>query len=1087
LDKKTTDRKTLNEVLAAELNCLRPSHGLYQTTPQQNPAPRDASIRAEPPSYKCSESDIDQDLKRVFRQIGNWSKTRRLAAKTPGDENDRSDTPPRGDAATPAPLCALCLSGGGIRSATFNLGVLQALAKVDLLGKFDYLSSVSGGGYIASWLRAWMHRDGVSDVVAKLKSGGRCSPALAPEPVPVSTLRDYSNYLTPVVGLFSGDTWSAAATILRNLLLNWLVLLPIIGAVVGVPLLFLLFIHTPSMSEPVSSILIKLALGIEIIASALVYSMRRFAKRGGISQGRFIWTCVVPICVAAGALSAAALGAHLPGTTQQPGTSASWAQVWEFCAAWCIAVPCAGWLTVEGIVRCSKKARIWATGIKTDTKKKPSPDQLAAQVRSVPFWQELAALAVSGIVGMCLLVGTVKWWFGFLMLRPALYTVFVLPILLGVYLIARVIFIGMASISDEDPVWKKGGSKGREPSDVRNRIYRNDSDREWWSRLSGWILLVVVCWTIVTSICLLGCYLPDNLAKLLGFLQSGTQAGSEAIAAAHTPNTGQGDSVASLIRWIIGALGGVSGLIAALAGSDSRTPATSAVSAPPAPKSTTRLLAISGPLFVVCLIMTLSWSVKAIAESIISSTPLIYLYSPPVPAHLFDFKMPGQQDLPWPITLAFLGVLLSLALLGLRASRFVNVNRFSLHGMYRNRLVRAYLGASNCNSAGQETRIADPFTGFALTDNFPLHKLCEPGADSQLKACAPLSIINTTLNLVKGEKLAWQQRKAASFSMTPLFCGNWSTGYRTSEKYGGPDGITVGTAMTISGAAANPNMGYCSSPVLGFLMAMFNLRLGAWLGNTNDHGDKTYEHPGPRQALLSLLAEMFGMTNSCSHYVNLSDGGHFDNLGLYEAVLRRCRYVLVSDAGRDKDFTFEDLGNSIRKIRIDFGINIQFDTIRILDNSSTEHGVCCALARIRYSDVDGTSADDDGLLVYIKPTLRGVAQMPYDVYSYSKFSREFPHESTADQWFNESQFESYRALGWQIGNQLTERLVTHLHERWPKTQTESLSAATLLEHLYSAMADYIRSADPEKSATGGAVPTPLRVTLRAPKVVLARN
>jgi len=79
---------------------------------------------------------------------------------------------------------------------------------------------------------------------------------------------------------------------------------------------------------------------------------------------------------------------------------------------------------------------------------------------------------------------------------------------------------------------------------------------------------------------------------------------------------------------------------------------------------------------------------------------------------------------------------------------------------------------------------------------------------------------------------------------------------------------------------------------------------------------------------------MFGLTNSNRRYVNLSDGGHFDNLGLYEAVLRRCRHVLVSDAGRDELFTFEDLGNSIRKIRIDFGINIEFDTIQVLPNTS---------------------------------------------------------------------------------------------------------------------------------------------------------
>jgi hypothetical protein len=259
--------------------------------------------------------------------------------------------------------------------------------------------------------------------------------------------------------------------------------------------------------------------------------------------------------------------------------------------------------------------------------------------------------------------------------------------------------------------------------------------------------------------------------------------------------------------------------------------------------------------------------------------------------------------------------------------------------------------------------------------------------------------------------------------MSPLFCGSWLEGYRKSTEYGGPGGLTVGTAVTISGAAANPNMGYSSSPVLGFLMAMFNVRLGAWLGNTNCHGDDTYTHPGPRQAIEPLFAEMFGLTNSERGYVNLSDGGHFDNLGLYEIVLRRCRYVLLSDAGQDGTFSFEDLGNSIRKIRIDFGINIIFEKIQILPNTPEKEGLCCATARIRYSDVDGTPAANDGLLVYIKPTIRGRgAQVPYDIYSYSRGSSAFPHEPTSDQWFSESQFESYRALGAHIVEQLTDEL-----------------------------------------------------------------
>jgi hypothetical protein len=267
--------------------------------------------------------------------------------------------------------------------------------------------------------------------------------------------------------------------------------------------------------------------------------------------------------------------------------------------------------------------------------------------------------------------------------------------------------------------------------------------------------------------------------------------------------------------------------------------------------------------------------------------------------------------------LVFIVVPIALAVVGAGMGVAVNVNRFSLHGMYRNRLIRAYLGASNSK------RNPDRFTGFDLKDNLKLHDLWsrERGAQTE----RPLPLINTTLNLVvSGDKLAWQQRKAESFSMTPFYCGNFYEGYRHSEEYGGEGGITLGTALTISGAAANPNMGDHSSPALSFLMTLANARLGAWLGNTNRHGDKTYDRPGPRWAVGALVAELFGMTTARGGYINLSDGGHFENLALYEVVLRRCRFVLVCDAGQDPKTGFSDLGIAIRKIRIDFGVPIEF-------------------------------------------------------------------------------------------------------------------------------------------------------------------
>src|SRR5205809_5803092 len=107
---------------------------------------------------------------------------------------------------------ALCISGGGIRSATFGLGILQGLARCGLLSKFHHLSTVSGGGYIGSWLSAWIknHPQGVDGVAEELKR--RPDSTLDPEPRPIRHLREFSNYLAPRVGVTSVDFWTLIAT-----------------------------------------------------------------------------------------------------------------------------------------------------------------------------------------------------------------------------------------------------------------------------------------------------------------------------------------------------------------------------------------------------------------------------------------------------------------------------------------------------------------------------------------------------------------------------------------------------------------------------------------------------------------------------------------------------------------------------------------------------------------------------------------------------------------------------------------------------------------------------------------------------------
>jgi hypothetical protein len=209
---------------------------------------------------------------------------------------------------------------------------------------------------------------------------------------------------------------------------------------------------------------------------------------------------------------------------------------------------------------------------------------------------------------------------------------------------------------------------------------------------------------------------------------------------------------------------------------------------------------------------------------------------------------------------------------------------------------------------------------------------------------------------------------------------------------------------------------YTSSPVLSLVLTFFNVRLGWWLGNPGAAGNDTYDQPAPTGSVEPVLDEALGLTDDKNPYVYLTDGGHFENLGLYEMVLRRCHIIIVSDAAADNKYSFGDLGNAIRKVRIDLGVPIEFTAMPIFScPPEGKTGMYWAAGRIRYSCIDGTGVKD-GLLLYIKPAVYG--NEPQDVLEYKRSHPTFPHQTTADQFFDEPQFESYRILGSHIMDQL---------------------------------------------------------------------
>ena len=328
-------------------------------------------------------------------------------------------------------------------------------------------------------------------------------------------------------------------------------------------------------------------------------------------------------------------------------------------------------------------------------------------------------------------------------------------------------------------------------------------------------------------------------------------------------------------------------------------------------------------------------------------------------------------------------------------------------------------------------------------------------------------IINATVNLVGTRDTAWTQRKAEGFTFSPLFSGGWRLGYVRTSCYGGNRGVSLATAMAISGAAFNPNMGYHSSPLVTLIMTLFNVRLGWWLPNPKYRRGRfkreaakllhvtmqdLMSKKSPRLALGPLINEMLGGTNDTTPYIELTDGGHFENLGLYEMVLRRCRRIVVIDAGADPKCQFEDLGNALRKIEIDLGIPIEFRDNKIhMQEGTVETNLRCAIADIRYDRVDGASAPQPGTLIYIKTVLN--SQEPADILQYAKTHPTFPHESTTNQFFNESQFESYRHLGLFTINQIVANETST-----SKSDPQHPLTPGCLKDFFSSAEDYIKSA-----------------------------
>ena len=657
---------------------------------------------------RSAYATFDQQLRIEVEEI---TRSRPQVLKTTGSEPDAKPQ----QAAHEARLVGLAFSGGGIRSATFNLGVIQALSELKLLHLFDYVSTVSGGGYIGSWLSALITRRGGNiDGVARelcpenLESG---PPGYSRESAAIRFLRGYSNYLTPRLGLLSADTLSAVATYLRNLYLNLTILILFLVALLLVPRILVAAAHCFAQSgDPTGLVNSFLWWGLALLivpTSAIVGANLAYrTPAAGASPPWYANTGVILLLFWFPGGIGAYLVSYWFSVQARPDLGYDWV----------------GW----GLVGATFALVAWIVGgiaylvAEAHARRSYAPAAVRAgrYEHILSFVYVLFAAVAAGAVGGVMFYGFTRLLE--LIWNSPLYgpdLVRWLAVGLGTVVVMKLLAIAITL---------HVGLVGRQYS---------EDVREWWSRLGGSALAVGVGWLLLF---LISVYVVPPMVSLAeqwdhsGWLRSGAVA-----------------------TWVGSTLAGV------LLGKSEKTGTERGSHT----KWVLELVAQIAPyVFIVGLLVGLSIAIDSIlpiladskTRNLHESSPESFIASAAQQFHEMDA-----------ISLWFLLATAGACLAtGLALSWRVDINLFSLHGFYRNRLTRCYLGATRAPN-----RQPQPFTGFDPEDDLPMHRLGCVSGGGHLESQRPYHIVNTALNLVHGKDLEWQQRKAASFTFTPKFSG----------------------------------------------------------------------------------------------------------------------------------------------------------------------------------------------------------------------------------------------------------------------------------------------------------------------------
>lgn len=887
----------------------------------------------------------------------------------------------------------LALSGGGIRSATVSLGIMQKLAGAGFLKHVDYLSTVSGGGYIGSALTWWLRGNAKGEPAyeSMYDTGerfpfGTTDPS-SPEPVrgpgpdgterltPLHYLRVQGNYLIPGNGL---TIWSAIAVVARAILLNLMIWIPVAALVIGVvyalgrlPFLkglpFAVRMAAPGALEAAGDVvgssgqvevnqtippafLLMLVLAIVLFALFVV---------GSVVHSFLSWTN----------LRESQATRRARGAREPPREKVKW-------YSWLLVglVAMAGLILLPIIVLWVHPAVENLFAHKDVLVRKEMPELM----RGVVLWIVLAVATVAAIA----VIG-----------RQDLANAFKgeNPKAVGKTLAALLVILGAAYLAHH---------------------FLAD-DKSLPARLPELVLFIYAVSYLAFLVYLIGLLIRHILrAQAVGSPQAEMQVPTPSLLEYRARRAFEwfyGRTLFwTLVLLVIGSLPLVSGYIQ---------------------------YGLGGVWTALGLVVTLAGNLisrsrgnSRFTDIMIIAGAALFAYGILLIGHQLAVTFTDGDV----TARALIAAAVILALIG---GWFVNTNHIGLHRFYRDRLMEAFLpdADSLCSDVNAPANAANERT---VVDSW-----------SPDWSKGPYQIVNTNVVLTNSPERKYRLRGGDNFILTPNFLGSNATGWYRPEDTANGD-MTLASAMAISGAAANPRgaaagRGVTRSPFVALVMSLLNIRLGYWI-------------PNPRYGKPSLLlrrpnhfwpggayAATSGGYTERARWLEISDGGHFENLAIYELVRRRCGLIIVCDGGQDIASSYHDLVVAAQRVSQDFGATVHFDmqVKKSVDNefvaSSPAQMIADAkltdypkgaefaekgyfVGRIDYGKRGGNGWPESGILIYMKSAL--IKSMAIGAKGYRGAHHDFPNETTGDQFFDEEQFEAYREVGYRICEQMMTEL-----------------------------------------------------------------